>query len=156
MHHRRALSLCLGLELLVMLSACTDTTEPSRWLNVSLTASSAVVHADEPVTITVTAVNHGARPVEVIATGCPEVYRVSDASGAVVAPGPTVCALIASTRVLNSGERLDFSYSWAGTTRERINGPTVQLRAGTYQLRGVVATRAGEVTSEAVPIQVQP
>ena len=144
------------LGLLLAAGACADATGPALPLDVSLTASAATASADRPVTLTVTATNRGARPVEVLADPCPEAYRVTAASGAVVAPGPTLCAAMATIRVLQPGERLALAYSWAGTTRPSVTGYAVPLPAGTYQLRGFVVARGREVTSEAVPILVQP
>jgi hypothetical protein len=63
---------------------------------------------------------------------------------------------MATIRVLRPGERLELAYSWAGTTRQSVTGPIVPLPAGAYELRGVVLAGGREITSEAVPILIEP
>lgn len=154
MYLRRSIG--VGVGILLTLGACTDTTGPGRLLEVSITTSSAIVTVHQPVIITVAAVNKGEEPVDVHANSFPEAYRVTTSSGELVAPGPALCTALGITKVLQPGERLEFSYSWGGTTRERIEGPTVQLPAALYQLRGVVFAGGEEIRSAAIPIEVQP
>lgn len=139
-----------------LLGACADATGPAHRLEVSITTSSATVNVEQPITITVAALNQGRESVRVGANSCPEAYRVETTSGELVAPGPTICALAALTKSLRPGEQLEFSYTWGGTTRERVGGPAVQLPAASYELHGVVFADGEEVTSSPIGIEVQP
>ena len=75
--------------------------------------------------------------------------------GKPVAPGPAVCPLIARSEVLEPGERLEFSYKWAGTTREWAGGAMVMLPPERYLLRGVVFAEGEKIVSAVIPIEVQ-
>jgi hypothetical protein len=141
---------------MLLLGACAEPTGAKQRLGVSVTTSAPIVSVAHPITVTVTATNEGSRPVEVIANGCPEAYRVISTSGATVAPGPTFCALIGMDRRLQPGERIVFSYTWAGTTRPSPDRPLVALPAGAYRLQGVVQTYDGEVSSDPIEVRVQP
>ena len=152
MHLRRTNLAWLSVVLTV--GACTDLTGPAEQLQVTITASAVVARIDEPVIIKVSALNQGNEPVIVRTNPCPEAYRVTNRRGKVVAPGPSVCQLVLMTEVVNPGERLVFSYSWAGTTRERVDAPTVTLPAGQYAVRGIVLAEGAEIRSAPISIEI--
>lgn len=154
MHLPRILVTTFGIALLA--SGCSDVTGPGGQLDVTLTVSSDIVSREEPVTITISAVNEGRTPMTVNANGCPERFVVTDRTGVRVAPGPVFCQLVLLTRVLQPQERLDFSYTWDGTTREDIGGRPVPLRPGRYRLRGFVPAEGESFTSAPVAVEVKP
>lgn len=148
---------CINLMLLsavLSLGACTDVTGPAGQLEVTVSASAAVASIEEPALIEVSALNRGDEPVLIRMNPCPGPYRVTNSRGRVVAPGPTPCQLIVVTEMLDPGERLVFSSSWAGTTRERVDALPVELPPGRYAVRGLVLAEGAEVNSAPIHIAV--
>lgn len=138
------------------LTGCNGGTDLSEILDVSLDVSAAVVSPDEPVSIRVTATNHGIRSITIQSNHCPEAFVVLDAAGEVVGPAGKICTLVPREEVLLPGEQFVFERTWAADGNSGEFGrPPMVLQAGEYWLRGQVSPVGGFVFSATVPVRVE-
>lgn len=146
----------VSVPLLLVLASCRErSTEPADVISVNTALSSTTLRTGEAVTITVTATNISTRPVTIQGNTCPRPYVVLQGAEA-VAPGGMVCPAISIPIDLAPGGSHTFTYRWAGDRRkdEPTLSSTIQLAAGSYTIRGVVAGGPGEVLGNPVTITI--
>lgn len=152
-----------GLPLLLAALAATgcgdSATGPANGLTTTVGVAPVAFRAGDPVTITVTVTNSGARTRSVLADPCEDPFTVTAADGTVLPPAPRICTLLPlpPREVAPGGGSVSITRDWRGDVGSPSGGSLgASIAPGRYLLRGFVRTadRTTVVTSAPVSIEV--
>ena len=153
----------LSILMLASLAGCSVDRDPVRppapdtSIRTSVTIRPATVAPGEPSEIVIRATNRGfvARTLH-FSSGCLMGWRLRDAVGTVVAPGPRLCTDDAPSITLAPGETMTQVFTWNGTRYDPSSGLFLIVPPGTYQLFGGLHEDGSGWTAGPVRVDVLP
>jgi hypothetical protein len=147
-----------ALQSTIIAIACTNSLDPNRLLEVTLSPSRDVVTVGNSVDVTITVINRSAIVVTTSdprSYGCPPAFIVVDARGQERRPPPQICLAIAyAPKNLLPGESIVIHNYWAGETAAE-GGERIPLPPGQYSLKARVWSKNGIAESPTVNIRLE-